>query len=95
MISLLFSAETSNASELGHITTLFRQCFFLSVIRIHFVLLKTVSRELANYVGFSGSTESHMGQGVTEPADDYTFFCRYGNTKYHLVTGFFEHEGII
>jgi hypothetical protein len=29
-----------------------------------------------------------MGQGGTEPAGDYTFFCANGKADYHLGTGF-------
>jgi len=38
--------------------------------------------------------EVRLVEGGSQPADDYTFLYRNGNSNRHLGTGFFIHKGI-
>jgi hypothetical protein len=49
-----------------------------------------VSRELAKCKSdLVGAEVVGWDKGGTEPADDCTFFCGYGNVDHHLGTGVF------
>jgi hypothetical protein len=58
--------------------------------------LMTVSRELSNYkLELVGVQEVRWEDGGTEPAAEYTVFCRKGNETHELSTGIFVHMRII
>jgi hypothetical protein len=58
--------------------------------------LPTVARETAKYkLDLLGIQEVRWDRGVTEPAAEYTFFCRKGNETHELRTEFFVHKRII
>jgi hypothetical protein len=58
--------------------------------------LKTASRELARYkLDLVGVQEVRWEGGGTEPAGEYTFFCRKGNENHELSTVFSVHKRII
>jgi hypothetical protein len=60
------------------------------------MFFENVSRELAKHkLNLVGVQDIRWDKGVTEPADDCTFFYRNGNADYHIGTGFFVHKGII
>jgi hypothetical protein len=58
--------------------------------------LKTVARELGKYkLDLAGVQEVRWQKGVTERAEDYTFFYGKGNEDHQLGTGLFIHKRII
>jgi hypothetical protein len=58
--------------------------------------LKTVARELGQYkLDLMGVQEVRWEKGVTEWAEDYTFYCGGGDEDYQLGTGFFIHKRTI
>jgi hypothetical protein len=56
----------------------------------------TVSRELLRYkLHLVGVQEVRQEGSGTEPAGEYTFFCRKGNENHELCTGFLVHKRIL
>jgi hypothetical protein len=57
--------------------------------------LKTVARELGKCKLDLVGVQVRWEKGVTERAEDYTFFCGQGNGDHQLGTGFFVHKRIV
>jgi hypothetical protein len=58
--------------------------------------LITVSKELSKYkLDLVGVHEVRWDEGGTEPAGEYTFFCRKGTLNHEFGTGFFGHKRVI